>query len=272
MENYLIAVDLDETLLTSDKKIKFKTIRFVRKLYKKGTYFVIATGRPFQGALRFYKKLGINVPMIATNGGAIFYFNDDLDTIKDIKTFPMKKDDFLSFYLKAKPFIKQYMVRCPLSYHYKNYDSIPFHLIHPSPRVSMHEDDIETSLVNDPIDADFQILKEYKNDFINLLKEYPDFKYIYWGPHDDYEIFEVNSAFASKSKALYYLANELNYKKENLMGFGDQLNDKSLFELPIGVAMINACNDIKNLAKYVTKKDNNHNGVVLFVKDYIKNN
>ena len=48
--------------------------------------------------------------------------------------------------------------------------------------------------------------------------------------------------------------------------------DKSLFELPIGVAMINASNDIKNLAKYVTKKDNNHNGVVLFVKDYIKNN
>lgn len=44
------------------------------------------------------------------------------------------------------------------------------------------------------------------------------------------------------------------YKKENLMGFGDQLNDKSLFELPIGVAMINASDDIKNLAKYVTKK------------------
>ena len=33
-----------------------------------------------------------------------------------------------------------------------------------------------------------------------------------------------------------------------------------------GVAMINAVDELKQAAKYQTKKDNNHNGVVHFIK------
>ena len=57
MEKYLISVDLDDTLLTSEKQITQESIEYIRHLVSLGHHFIINTGRPFQGALRFLKTL-----------------------------------------------------------------------------------------------------------------------------------------------------------------------------------------------------------------------
>ena len=83
MEKYLISVDLDDTLLTSEKQITQESIEYIRHLVSLGHHFVINTGRPFQGALRFLKTLEIHEPMIVNNGSAIVYFDDNYENIID---------------------------------------------------------------------------------------------------------------------------------------------------------------------------------------------
>lgn len=273
MEKYLVGVDLDETLLKSDKTISDETVAFVKKFVDDGNFFVIATGRPFQGARNFYQRLGVKMPMIATNGGAIYEFEDDMTTIKNIKTFHMDRNEFLSFFKQVKHMLYSYQVRCPLSYHFYKYELIPFYILHEDPMVSMHENDIEESLEAYPIDADCFVKKDYLDEFLKIISSYKNFKYINWGDSGEYFAFEISSVNASKGTALEYLREQFGVKKENVFGFGDAMNDYDLITTNYGVAMCNAPEEVKKIAKYVSRKDNNNNGVVDFIESIIyKNN
>ncbi|MCH5179975.1 MAG: HAD family phosphatase [Erysipelotrichales bacterium] len=271
MEKYLIGSDLDSTLLKNDSyTISDYTKNYIQNLDKLGSIFCIATGRPFQGAMDVYQRLGVNTPMIASNGGVIIYFEKDLKTISKVVDFSMDKDEFLDFYRRIKQFLYSYQVRCPFSYHYLDYNRIPWWLIHPDPIVSMHENNIEESLVNNPIDADIYIYPEYQEEFEQILKEYKNFKYIPWGKFDNHISYEISSINASKGKALEYIRKQYNIKKENVFGFGDQLNDYDLFTVNHGAVMINAPDHVKTLGKNITSFDNENDGVVRFIDSILK--
>ena len=47
MSKYLTVCDLDESLLTRNKKIKRKSIKFIHKYINKGNYFILCTVRPY---------------------------------------------------------------------------------------------------------------------------------------------------------------------------------------------------------------------------------
>lgn len=81
MDKYLISVDLDDTLLTSEKIITQRSREYIRKITNEGHRFIINTGRPFQGAVRYLKALGICEPMVVNNGGAIVYFDETYSEI-----------------------------------------------------------------------------------------------------------------------------------------------------------------------------------------------
>ena len=54
------------------------------------------------------------------------------------------------------------------------------------------------------------------------------------------------------------------------MGFGDSMNDESLIRHTTwGVAMCNGLKEIRDIADYVTQKDNNHNGIADFLKTMV---
>ncbi|PAV31231.1 phosphoglycolate phosphatase [Virgibacillus profundi] len=68
----LLALDLDGTLLTDDKKITLNTKETIYKAIESGVYVVFATGRGIQTANAFWKELGLNGPMVFVNGGEIW--------------------------------------------------------------------------------------------------------------------------------------------------------------------------------------------------------
>ena len=49
MKKYIIGVDLDGTLLTSNKEITDRTLRVIGQAVKKGNMIVPVTGRPISG-------------------------------------------------------------------------------------------------------------------------------------------------------------------------------------------------------------------------------
>ncbi len=69
----LIVVDLDGTLLTSRKTISRKTVDVIREARAGGgVRVVLATARPPRTSLPFYKRLGLDGPMINYNGALVW--------------------------------------------------------------------------------------------------------------------------------------------------------------------------------------------------------
>ncbi|MDN3552281.1 HAD family hydrolase [Halomonas almeriensis] len=68
MSPYLIATDLDGTLLGADHALAELTIETLRTLNARGHYIVLASGRHYRDILVFRDQLGIDVFIISTNG------------------------------------------------------------------------------------------------------------------------------------------------------------------------------------------------------------
>ena len=81
---------------------------------------------------------------------------------------------------------------------------------------------------------------------------------------------EILPPNCGKGEAVSYLANELGFGMEKVMGFGDSMNDESLIRMAgHGVAMCNGLEEIKKIARHVTTYDNNHDGVGNFIKEHV---
>jgi len=67
----LAAIDLDGTLLGSDKKVSEENAAAVRRLTAHGVKVVIASGRRHQNSIRFQRQFELDGPIIACQGGLI---------------------------------------------------------------------------------------------------------------------------------------------------------------------------------------------------------
>ena len=67
----LIALDLDGTLLTSEKIVSPRTLAAIAAARARGVYVTIATGRMFKGAEVFGKQIEANAPLVCCNGGVV---------------------------------------------------------------------------------------------------------------------------------------------------------------------------------------------------------
>ena len=69
----LIALDMDDTLLTSDKTVSEYNQAAIQKALQQGIKVVLCSGRTHNAMVKFAKPLGITGPeqYMITNGGAI---------------------------------------------------------------------------------------------------------------------------------------------------------------------------------------------------------
>ena len=271
MPKYLVACDLDDTLLTKDKKITKKTLKFIKKYISKGNYFVFCTGRPLAGALDYWKVLSknkISMPIITSNGGAIYFppsFNmENIYNRIDLNTF--KK-----FSKEIQPYILSAEMRIDNKVYIENINQVPSWITHFSEDTIIKEGVFSHILEEGPVLANIWIKEDFINEFNDIANNYKhEMFFRNWGHYDDRYSFEILHAKASKGDAMNYLAKL--FKCDFTIAFGDQLNDLSMLSMAnYGVAMVNAKDEVKVKAKYVTKKDFNNDGVVDFLKNMSRN-
>ena len=271
MPKYLIACDLDDTLLTKEKRITKKTLKFIKKFTDQGNYFVFCTGRPLAGALDYWKELAkhkISMPIITSNGGAIYFppsFN--MENIYN----RIDLDLFKKFTKKVQPYILSAEMRVDNKVYIENSDEVPFWIKHYSQDTIITEGVFSDIIVEGPILANLWIKDEFIDEFNSSIEKYKDKMYFRnWGHYGDRHSFEILDINASKGDAMNYLAKL--FKCDFTVAFGDQLNDLSMLGMAnYGVAMINARDEVKAKAKYITRKDFNHNGVIDFLKNMSHN-
>lgn len=102
--------------------------------------------------------------------------------------------------------------------------------------------------------------------FVTEVSKYPNT--VFTKAEDN--IYCVNAIKANKGDALEWMANYLGIKMDEVMAFGDNENDLLMLKkAKISVAVSNGEDYVKSQVTNITK-DNNHNGVSSFLKEYFK--
>ena len=68
----LLALDMDGTVLTDDKKITNTTKYWLNRAMEAGITVMFATGRGIQTAESYWLELGLDLPIVLVNGAEIW--------------------------------------------------------------------------------------------------------------------------------------------------------------------------------------------------------
>ena len=81
----------------------------------------------------------------------------------------------------------------------------------------------------------------------------------------------ITNIGTTKDKAVEIIMNRLNIGRENIITIGDGENDINMIKMAeYGVSMLNAPDNVKKSARFITKYDNNHDGVGKVIEEILK--
>ena len=263
----LLAADMDFTLLAPGKDIPEGNKEAIRALKESSVAFTIATGRSSFLVGRFAEDLGIDVPLITSNGGSLFdasarkqFESKDFEDakIRTLLGFLIDKSADATLYSDEGIFFAPDSTR---HYFVEAYNSG----VEPSKRSPMVE--IDKSFLELEKIPKFNkiLLQSADEDVISILSSDPDLEVISSGPN----LFDVMRSGVSKGGALLSLAGYLGIPSQNTFAIGDSDNDISMIEsAEYGIAVGNATEGVKAVAAYITA-DYDSLGFAKAVYEYI---
>lgn len=266
----IIAVDLDGTLLSSGNVILPETARVLRVAAENGIKIVLATGRPLSGTLPFTRQLGLSGDdqyAIVFNGAVVqslagrVLMSQELNYQDFNNMLRFQRLSHVDVHFETT----KYFLTCDhdLSVQMQINAALTNNIIKVRDRKDIPQDFTFNKVGFTSVEGDDQVDKLWNN--------FPSWAF------DSYDIvrsfdsiIELNGLGASKGNALMDLASRLKVNQKDVMVFGDQGNDLSMFENPNfkKIAMGNAISDIKERADYVTD-DNDHNGIAKAIKKFV---
>ena len=79
MKKYLIALDMDGTLLNNNNQISNLTKEYLINLASQGHKIIISSGRPIRGIISYYNELKLDTPIICYNGAYIYPGKENIE-------------------------------------------------------------------------------------------------------------------------------------------------------------------------------------------------
>ncbi|MFD1735640.1 Cof-type HAD-IIB family hydrolase [Bacillus salitolerans] len=236
----IVFFDIDGTLLDHDKKIPTDTIKAIQELKKNGHFVAIATGRaPFMFSdireeLLISSYISFNGQYVVVDNEPIVKNSLSKATLKKLHEHAKKSGHPLVF-------MNHETMKASEGNHPNIHESLgTLNFAHPEadPLFYNHHDIYQTLLFCGKGEED-----EYVN-------RYEDFHFIRWHEVST----DVLPSGGSKAKGIHHFINELGFKRDDVVAFGDGLNDVEMLRFAgSGVAMGNATPEAKEAANYVTK-------------------
>lgn len=267
----LIGLDLDGTVLTSDKKITDHTKNVLIKAISQGIVIVPVTGRPLSGIPEEFLSIpGIRYAITA-NGATTYDLQERRilrkhhiarETASQILNLTLDHDIIREIFIKG--------------YGYEEHHSYDLLLKHlgDSPIISYIKatrkpiDNLDDFLSNQTANVEgisimCRNMKE-RDVIYNRLQKFPDIRIVLPSPGD----LEINHLYADKGQALLDLGTHLGISKKSIMAVGDSDNDFGLLSsVGFPVAMDNASDALKNISAFITR-DNQHDGVASAIESF----
>lgn len=268
-KQHLIALDLDGTLLTGEQEISARTKQMVLQAMADGHIVVIATGRPHRASIYYYQELGLNTPMVNFNGALIHHPKDRnwhaLHNPMPVKTayrivdacYELNVNNVLAEVIDDV-YLDQYDEKI-IDIFQKTKNDPPYKIGNIKNKLK----DDPTSLLIHPKENHIHELRSHLNDYHAEVIEHRK-----WGA--PWNIIEIVKKGMNKAVGLEKIAYYFGIPKERIIAFGDEDNDLEMIDYAgVGVAMGNAIEELKSIAKYVTHT-NEEDGIGVFLENYLK--
>lgn len=262
----LLALDMDGTLLNENKAISKENFQAIQSAKEKGVKVVLATGRPLKGIEKYLNQLNLiteNDYAVAFNGAVI----QNTKTGKILSKTLMTMDDVKYLYSLSKNLNVNIHISTPTSCITPKLNKYTEH------EAAINGLDIE--LLNfDDVNPNTTVIKVMFIDdetlLDNAIKQLPDEVYSKYTVVRSAPFFlEFINNSANKGIGVDILAKNLGIKREEVICMGDAGNDIHMIKYAgLGVAMGNAFPEIKEIADYVTKT-NEENGVAHVINKFI---
>lgn len=262
----LIALDMDDTLMTSENVISDRTREALIQAQASGVKVMLASGRPTSGMTKAAKELELDKreSFILSFNGAVLTQMKDMTVVKEK---PLSKSQFDTVYDYCKKhgfFILTYIDDTIVYEGHHPYMNVEHELTGlPMKEVQNLKDYVQGNVpkamavdFEERIAAADRELDGRLNDDIHATTSKPFF-------------LEFMAMGVSKGVALNAFAESQGIQPHEVMAFGDSDNDKDMLEFAgLGVAMGNAKDSIKQIADVVTG-DHNHDGIADIIDRYI---
>lgn len=265
-KTFLIALDLDGTLLTANDAISFHTKSVLQRAISDGHHVIICTGRPFRRSKIYYEELNLDTPIVNFHGAYVHHPKDinweilhtpiDYHVANDIINFSNKYgvQNIVIEMMDQKIFMN--IENIDLMKAFFNPKDVEFHTMPSSLQFS------PTSLLIHPHDKGSCNIRKILSETYNGI-----IKCIQWGP--PWNLLEFQSVGSNKAIGLKKICEYFDISSDRVIAFGDGENDIEMIEFAgMGVAMGNAVPKLKTLSKAVTL-GNDENGIAVFLDKYL---
>ena len=263
----LIALDLDGTLLTTDKKLTERTKSMLKAAREQGVKVVLTTGRPLKAMDFFLKELGtdghkdeytitFNGGLVQKNTGEIL--DKTVFSIDDVSRI-YEETEKLNIPLDAISEGIVYQIQSDQESLYAQFNPaltfVPTAFEDLSSQITYNK--CVTAFPQELLDAAIQKISP------ELFDKYEIFKsrelLLEWSPKN-----------VHKATGLAKLIEHLGIDRSQVMACGDEANDLSMIEWAgLGVAMQNAVPEVKAVANVVTPMTNDEEAVAWAIEKYV---
>lgn len=271
MKYDLVAIDIDGTLINSVHEITKPVFEAVQRVVDSGSKIVLCTGRPFPGAERYMKELGLT-----QEGDYIINYHGALvqrtDTMEVVINHELNHEDLIQWHELSRK-------------HHSNFQAVRNDGVYTNQTDLNYEALIEPFVNNLPLKI--REIKQFDQNLLyskfimadeertiqNLEEHVPvEFRQNYTVIRSMPSSLEVLNKNASKGRSLKELADFLKIPRERVMAIGDSGNDIDMVEYAgLGVAMGNAIPEVKDVADVITDHNDAH-GVATAIERYLFDN
>ena len=269
----MIGMDMDGTLLTTEKELTEHTREVLREAIDRGVVVLPATGRPLAGIPEEVLKFPGVRYAVASNGARIVDLKESRVLYEDLVPYETGRrvleicsryDSMLEIYYDGVGYaeeeklkhLDEYVPRLPMA-RYIASSRRPVADVR-----AMHE---ERKAPTDKVQALFRTTEECKKAWKEVEKEIPDIEITGALSNN----IEVNAKGVNKGRGLMILGELLGIHREEIMAVGDGSNDIAMLrEAGLGVAMENATEAVKAAADVVTLS-NDQEGAAAAIEKYV---
>jgi len=260
----LLALDLDGTLLNSGLRLSDGNAEAVRAVMERGVQVVLATARFYGIALRTASRLGVETPLICSNGALVkqpvdgrelIHLNLDHDLAREVTTLGDDRgwEMFTTIedvtYMQMRPGI------------------VPERLpggLRIAERQSDHMDDGPTTCV---LVFGEEAVNEISSRFLPAYNGRARFSIN--RPTNTAHYVIITHPEAEKARALEAVLKELSVSPQQAIAMGDSESDIGMFRLAgLGIAMRNAPDEVQRAALHVAPS-NDEDGVAWAIRKFL---
>ena len=266
----LIACDLDQTLLSDDRKVSIRNIEAINKAKEYGVKFVIATGRGYQSVQDVLVEIGSHDEsdeyVISLNGAIITenkanrvlsFMPMAKEAVAELWTYAFENNMSMHTYTKDHMYVFNLQTK-DQEYLYQRID---YTVVNAKELMLLADEDIAKIIFYyDNETLRDKIINEIRPIVSNKLAvSYSAGHYI-----------EINHIYVDKGSGLITLSKMLNIDLVDTIAIGDNLNDLSMVKLAgVGVSVNNGHDDLKAIADLVCDADNNSDAISEVIHKYI---